>query len=332
MITIPFEQLREQVKQKSGISDEDFNSRIKKKMEELAGLISEEGAAHIVANELGVQLFSGSVVIKVSNLKAGMRHVDLLGKVVRKFDVREFQTQRGAGKVGSFVLGDETGSVRAVLWNKQTDQLAKFNEQDVLKIHSGYVRDNNGTLELHMNDHSDVQINPPGQDVNLTSEHKSLSTQRKKLSELKENDQNAEILVTIVDVYDPRYFTVCPQCNKRVNDANSSSQCATHGSVEPLVSYVSNVVVDDGSDTMRVTLWKRQCENLFKLSSDEMLKFRDFPEQFQDVKHKLLGETVKIVGNVKKNAMFDRIEFQANSMVLDPDPKEELERLEKAEQ
>lgn len=330
---LPLEQVKEHILQKGSISAEELEQRIRKKMQELAGLISEEGAAHIVANELGVQLLSASMSLKVAHLKPGLRNVDLVGKVLRKFDLREFQTARGPGKVASFVLGDETGTVRAVLWNKQAEQLAKLNEGDVTKIHSAYARDNQGRLELHLNDRSELLVNPEGEKVGAVAaftEPLRAAAVRKQLAELREGDENVEILVTIVDVFDPHYFSVCPSCAKRVTESGGSTQCAQHGAVQPAVSYVVNVVGDDGSGTMRITLWKNQAERLLRLPQDAMLRFRDAPEQFQDVKHGLLGETVKFAGRVRNNAMFARLEFTVQLVLLDPDPKEELKRLEEA--
>ena len=67
MIKIHLSQIIEKIKEKSALTEEEINSRIKQKMEQLSGLISEEGAAHIIANELGIKLFeavSGKLQIK----------------------------------------------------------------------------------------------------------------------------------------------------------------------------------------------------------------------------------------------------------------------------
>ena len=331
MLTLPLEQLKERIVNEKQVSREEVESKIKQKLEELSGLISEEGAAHIVANELGLQLSSGSLntTLKIGQLNAGMRNVETVGRVVRKFDVRNFQTERGSGKVGSFVLGDESGSVRVALWHAQADHLEKMSEGDVVKIKSGYTRANNfGSLELHLNERSQLSINPEGEKVTSVVQS-APQAPRKSLHDLKENDQNVEVLFTIVDVFDPRFFSICPQCNKRVVESNAVFSCAVHGAVTPSMSYVLNVLGDDGTDTMRVVLWKSQSERLLGLDEKTIVSYKDFPEKFQDVKQKLLGETVKMIGKVNKNTMFDRIEFQAQLVFLNPDPEEELKRLEK---
>ena len=67
MIKIPLAQIIEKIKEHANISEDEINSKIKAKMEQLSGLISEEGAAHIISNELGIKLFeetSGKLQIK----------------------------------------------------------------------------------------------------------------------------------------------------------------------------------------------------------------------------------------------------------------------------
>ena len=57
MIKIPYDTIIEKIMEHSKLTLEEVNSKIKAKTEQLAGLISKEGAAHIIANELGVKLF-----------------------------------------------------------------------------------------------------------------------------------------------------------------------------------------------------------------------------------------------------------------------------------
>ncbi len=325
MFVLPLDQLKEKIRKEGKISDDELKERIKKKMDELAGLISEDGAAHIIANELGIQLAAASVAVKISSLGAGMRNVDVIGKVLRKFEVRTFQSERGAGKVGSFILADETGTIRVALWNEQADTLEKLKEGDVVKIKGAYTRANNASIELHVNDRTKLTINPEGEMVVLPEKQAAV---RKSLSELKESDQNVEILTTLVDIYEPRYFTVCPQCGKRAFEKDGAALCATHGTVTPQLSYVVNVLGDDGTDTIRIVLWRSQAERLLNMDEKAILQYKDFPEQFADVKHKLLGEMVKFVGRVQKNQMFDRLEFNAQLVFMNPSAEEELKRLQ----
>ncbi|MBD3309936.1 hypothetical protein GF351_01820 [Candidatus Woesearchaeota archaeon] len=326
MIKMPLNDIISKIKEKAGLSEEDINSKIDAKMKQLSGLISKEGAAHIIANELGVKLFeqvSGKLEIK--NILAGMRSVETVGKATAVYDIREFSTDKGSGKVGSFMLGDETGSIRVVCWGGMTDSMKDMKEGDVVKIQGGYVKENQNRKEVHLNDKSRVILNPPGESVGKV---KKVTSVRKKISELRENDSNAEILGTIVQVFEPRFFEICPKCNKRARPDGEKFACSEHGEVIPNYGCVINCNIDDGTENIRAVFFRQQAERLLGKTSEEMLKYKDDPAAFEAVKNDLLGTIVKLVGKVNKNDMFERMDFIANLVFLNPDPGEEIKNLE----
>ena len=101
MFKMPLEELIALIKEKSGMSEQEINSKIDEKLNLLSGLISKEGAAHIVANELGIKLFdSMGGKLQIKNILTGMRNVETVGKVLQKNNIVEFQRKDGAtGKV-----------------------------------------------------------------------------------------------------------------------------------------------------------------------------------------------------------------------------------------
>ena len=203
---------------------------IKSKINELSGLISEEGAAHIIANELGVELVDqDKAKLKIKEIYSGMRKVSTVGKVVRKFDINEFKKGEGTGKVCSLIIGDETGTMRVVFWNEQVDLLDKVNENDIILVKEAYVRDNRGNKEIHLGERGEIEVNPAGELIGEVRQGTSYN--RKKISDLDSGMEGAEILGTVVQVFDPHFFNVCPQCNKRVTEAEGESNCAEHGKV-----------------------------------------------------------------------------------------------------
>lgn len=330
MIQMPYSEIIAKIKEKTNISEAELDSKIKKKLGQLSGLISKEGAAHIVANELGVKVFERiSGKLKIKDILTGMRDVETLGKVQQVFEVREFNTHGRQGKVGSFIIGDETDSIRVVCWGNQADTIATLNQNAIVKIVSGYVRDNQGRKELHLNDRSKLILNPPGETVGEVKQSQKAISQRKKISELAEGDENTELLGTIVRVFEPKFFEVCPECNKRARLREESFVCETHGKVQPDYSYVVNFFLDDGSDNIRVVCFRNQAERLLTMNKQQVLQYKNEPAKFEDVKNNLLGNMVKIVGRVSKNTMFDRLEFISQLVFTNPDPHEEIQKLEK---
>jgi hypothetical protein len=330
MINIPYNEIVKIIVEQSGLSETDVTSKINDKLNQLSGLISKEGAAHIIANELGVKVEPverENETVKIKNVIANMRSVNLFGKVQRKYEIREFNSARGPGKVASLLLGDETGVLRIVFWNDQIDTFEKINENDIIKLENGYSRDNNGRKEIHLNSASNITINPDG--VNIGEVKNVSEAPRKKISDLNSNDSNVEILGTIVQVFDIRFFEVCPECNKRIREGPNGFSCDNHGDVQPSYSYVFNMFLDDGSSNIRVVCFKNQLENLLQKTQDEIVKYKDSPQEFEQVKHDLLGHIVKIQGRVVNNDMFNRLEIISNMVFVDPNPEDEIKRLKK---
>ncbi len=330
-IQIPYERILETIQQKSGLSKEEIESKIDAKLKQLSGLISREGAGHIVANELGVKLIEQiSGKLKIGNILAGMRDVETEGRIVRLFEMRSFETQHGPGRVASFILGDDTGTVRVVLWNNQADKLGQLAENSIVKVIGGYTRsrkDQNGNdrVEVHLNDRSRLITNPAGVEV---AEIKPMFA-RKKIHDLIPEDQQVEVLGTIYQVFDPRFFEVCPQCGKRVRGEDEAFKCEAHGQVTPSYSYVLNLFLDDGTSTIRLVCFREQVLRLLNKSNEEFLAYRQSPESFEQVKNDLLGQIIKVNGRVTRNELFDRLELIAQLVFPNPDPQEELKRLER---
>jgi replication factor A1 len=330
MLKIPLNNIIDKIKQEKGLSEEEINQKIEAKLKQLSGLISREGAAHIIANELGVKIFeqvSGKLQIK--NILSGMRNVETIGKITNKFELREFKTENREGKVANMIIGDETGKIRIVMWGDQAENINKLKEGDIIKIVGGYVRENQGRPEVHMNDRTKLIINPEGETV---GEVKSGPTaERKPIKDLTEGMENVELLGTIVQAFEPRFYTVCPECRKKVTQEGEQFVCQQHNVVTPNFAYVLNLFLDDGTENIRCVFFKNQTDRLLNKTQEEILKYKDNPQDFEPMKTELLGNIVKLVGRVTKNQMFDRLEFVTQLVFLNPDPEQEINKLEKTD-
>lgn len=328
MIDIPYETIISKIKE-TGLSQEEIDSRIKKKLDQLSGLISKEGAAHIVANELNIKLIeTTSGRMKIKDIMSGMRNVDVVGKVTNKFQITDFTRKDGTpSKVGSFIIADETGRMRVTCWGEQADKLSTINEQDIVKIISGYIRDNQGRKEIHVNDSSKIVINPQGETVGDIS-FEAREFERKKISDLVPEMNNVEILGTVVSVEALRFFEVCPECRKRARVKREEFECDSHGVIIPDYNYVMNIIIDDGSGNIRAVLFENMVELALDMDKSKLLEIKDSPEALEE-KNKLSGSIIKIKGRIKKNTMFDRLEFSVQDIDLKPDPHEEMVELDR---
>ncbi len=315
MITIPYDQICSTIIEKKGISKEELDTRIKQKMDQLSGLISKEGAAHIVANELGIKLFDATGgKMKIAKILGGMRDIETVGKVTRKFEIREFQGKMGPGKVGSFIMGDSSGQIRVVLWNDMASMMTKIEEGNILKLIGGYARQNQDRKELHLNAKSRIMINPPGETVEGVAMPEAPA--RTQISNLNPEKGPAEIKATIVQVFELRFYEVCPTCMRKVQQGEGGASCATHGIVTPTYSYVLNFYSDDGTGNVRTVCFGKTVENVTGKSREELLAIREDQTLFDVVRTELLGAQLILNGRANKNEMFDRIEFIAREAKL----------------
>ncbi len=327
MIRMSYDEVLERIQENSKHSKAEIEDMVDKKLKQLSGLISREGAAHIVANQLGIKLVekvSGKLQIK--NVLTGMRDVEVVGRVLRIFPASHFMVDGRKGQVGSMVVGDETGTIRFVLWGDQADNLQKIKENMIVKVKGGYVRERNKQKEIHLANKSNLIINPKGETVEAVKE---LSGNRKRLKDLQEGEDNVEIIGTIVQAFDPRFYEVCPSCGKKVVQRDGAFVCDQHDIVSPSYAYVLNLFLDDGTENIRVVCFRNQALNLLGLEDDKMQNLREKPENFESIKTELLGNIVKFVGRVVKNKMFDRLEFIARFVYINPNPEEEIEYLER---
>ncbi len=329
MISMPYEEIIQTIINKTGISKEELDEKIKKKLDQLSGLISKDGAAHIVANELGIKLFDKlGGKLKIKEIHSGMRDVETTGKVMRIYELREFTTKSGVqGKVASIIIADETGQIRVVLWNDQADLISKIKEGDILRILGAMARDNNDRKELHLSSKAKVIVNPEGVKIDIPIRQESV---RKTISELKGGEQDVELKATIVQVFDIRFFEVCPECGKRAIQKEDGFYCNVHGKVEPRYSNALTLIADDSSGNIRIVTFGNVTAQLLNMSEEEILKFRDNMEEFEDVKNKLLGNIVLFTGRVNRNEMFDRLDFVAR-YVKPLDIEKEIQRMRETE-
>ncbi len=311
------EQIQTIAKQKN-LSVEDIQNKIKEKMNSLGNLISEEGALHIIANELGVSLHEDvSSELTISELTPQLRNVTFFAKVLQKYEMRTFGE---GGKVGNIFVGDASGFTRVTFWNEKTTFFENLKEGDVIQVQNAYTKENNGRIEVHMGNASNCVINPEGKTIEVKERSGSMTAQEKKLVDITAEDSVVSITATIVQVYDPRFFESCPVCNKRLREENGSFVCAEHGPQEPTYNYVLNAFLDDGTDTIRGTLWKEQIQKLFSKSNEDIISLRENTAALEDLKTDVLGQIIKARGKIKINEQYDTKEIVLYEIDVQPHP------------
>ena len=310
-----YDLLIERIAKGAGLEKAEVERRVEAKKAALSGLISKEGAAQIVAAELNVSFEDQD--IKISELMPGMRKINVVGKIINLFPVREFDKNGKQGKVANMIFADETGNCRLVLWDTNHISLIESGEvkQDsVVEIKNGSVRDN----EIHLGSFSEFKKS----DKVIENVKTERVMQEKGIGELVVG-QSVKIRGIVVQMYQPRFYSVCPECNKKAQQEADGYKCEEHGKIQAKDRAIVNFVLDDGEETTRVVLFSDQVNQLIP---EEDLKDVEKAVVFRE---DVLGSEFYISGNVKQNQLFNNIEIIA-SQVEKVDVEQLIEVLEKS--
>jgi len=327
MFKISYEDIVSKIITEKGLSKEEIDTKVDEKIRQLSDLVSREGAAHIIANQLGVKVFEdvSRKELKVNEVIPGLSSVNLNAKVINNFGVRNFDTGSRKGRVTNLVIGDETGIIRLVIWDEKLIDLIEneLSIGDIIKVKGAYVRENSGMGELHLGSKAELEINPDGVEIgNIKETRLGTSFRRKKISDLSEGE-NAELFGVIVQVFEPRFYEACPECNKKISDG----KCVEHGIVVSKEVPILNVFFDDGSGNLRAVFFRDLVSELFEVGDDQLLDVKNDVDLFEELKDKILGRHLLLSGRAIKNQMFDRIEFRVRSIKM-PEPEQIIKELE----
>jgi len=296
-----YEGVLEKIAQISGLEKEEISRRVEAKRAKLAGLISQEGAAQIVAAELGINFDNEK--LKINELLPGMRKVNVVGKVINLFPVRTFTTKKGEeGKVANLFLADETSNVKVVLWDVNHIELIEkgiVDKDKVIEISNGSMRDN----EIHLGSFSEFKLSD--EVLNDVKTEKVVS--EKSISDFKIGE-SLSVRAFIVQAFEPKFFYICPECRKKATQETDGFSCAEHGKVSAEKRALITIVLDDGTETMRAVLFH---ENLPKIGLTEL----ENPERLINQREDLLGKEMIFSGNVRNNKFFDNNEFVIDDVV-----------------
>ena len=300
-MTDNYERILEKIASVSGEEKEEISRRVEAKRAKLAGLISQDGAAQIVAAELGINFDNEK--LKINELLPGMRKVNVVGKVFNLSPVRTFTTKKGdEGKVANLFLADETSNVKVVLWDTNHIELIEKGEvvQDkVVEIVNGSMRDN----EIHLGSFSEFKLSK--EVLNNVKTEKVV--REKNIIDFRVGDDSS-VRAFIVQAFEPKFFHICPECRKKATQEADGFSCAEHGRVSAEKRALITIVLDDGTETMRAVLFH---ENLPKIGLTELENAERLINQRED----LLGKEMVFSGNVRNNKFFNNNEFVISDVV-----------------
>ncbi|ASJ10429.1 replication factor A [Thermococcus sp. P6] len=336
------EQIIEMIRERGGLSKNEVERRIR----EIASRegISEHAAALILAEELGVNLETEGETLHIADLVPGMRGVNVVAGVLRKYPPREYTKKDGSkGLVANVILYDSTGKTRLVLWDGLVTKY--YNELDrgsVVKIIDPVVKEGRNGVELHANFRTRIIIDPDDPrvaEIPPIEEVRSYSYQRKSIGDLVDGDRFVEVRGTIVRLYRVTAYDACPQCRKKVDYDPSTDAwiCPEHGEVQPVKVVIFDFGIDDSTGYIRVTLFGDAAAELIGENPEEIagklkklvedgLTLREAGRKMAEEEYyHLLGKEIVVRGNVLEDK-FLGLMLRASGWD-EVDPRREISRV-----
>ncbi len=188
------------------------------------GLLSEDGAALLVAQDLNVNIDQEKIrPLQIDDLVSDLNNITIGGRVIHKSPIKEFVRADGSsGKFIKLILIDNTGKIFCTAWDAKAEKIAKKELQNkIVKILNGYTRKGiDSAVELHIGDRGDIitsndepEENFPNINVeknsnplqnNLKNESKILDFKLTKISDLTPEIGSVNVLAKILKIGKPR--------------------------------------------------------------------------------------------------------------------------------
>ena|GEM_PF-336790 len=309
------EVLWEQLKKK-GLSDFEIEERIRQKLEEVGGLLTEEGALTIIANELGIT--EEVEYLRIADLTDGMSNVNIIGRVLGVTEPREFQRSNGsAGAVSNVILADKTGKTALTLWDHEVRLTEQIKRGDILKVVDGITKEGKRGVQIYLG-RGKVILNPEDdpriEEIPSLSQLTARPTERKPIADLEEGDKFCEIRATIAKLYNIRFYEACPDCYKRVVFKNNVFYCPhCNKKVDRKRVMIFEAGLDDCTGFIRASFFDRKAEQMLQKSTSEAYyKVKEYLNKGYDVRSaqrqymnevhmNLLGQEILVSGDVTYN-------------------------------
>ena len=323
------DELIAKVVEESELTEEDIEEKVDEKMEEFEGLVSEEGAVHLVAKEHGIQLGEkGSEDLKIENVVPDMRKVMVKGRVLNISDMNTFERDDDEedGRVQNIVLGDDTGTIRITLWDEQTEIANNVDEGDVIEMSGCYtVEDNRGNAELRLGDSATVKM---ADDQDLFEDVKSSSsTEEAKIKEINSEGQSYRAKGMLMAVYTSNpFYRVDPDTGDTVREDDDGNYVTDDGKEveEPNGRLAVSGVIDDGTDNIRAVFFGEQARELLDVSEEDEKEMNT--EAVEEAAEEAKGLEIAVEGRTRYNDYFGRIELLASELEI-VDEKQEIENM-----
>ncbi len=279
--------LLDAISEKTGWDRRQIEDKVKKRVEEFPSL-TEDAAARMLATESGVVPIRRKYEIK--DLKQETNHVNIIGKIRRKFQVREINLKGTKSNIMNLVIDDGTGIMPVVVWDsKKVEVLDKeASEGDELHVVNAYTKNSRltGNQELHLGTGSAIRVTKSAAVKTESGAPQARAFDR--ISDVVEGQKLYRIRCFLMRIFTNTTFIVrCTICKKKVIDA-----CDVHGDKAlSKILYIS-AIVDDGLSSIKATFFDRAAQKLLDFS-----RFKDMGDKLNDLSFSMYELDVTAAAN-----------------------------------
>jgi len=249
--------------------------------------------------------------IKVSGITPDLRGFSSELRVIKVYRPREYS----GGKVSSLVAGDNTGTIRVVLWDEKAELADQLAPGDGVLLQNIYSKSNlNNEPEIHVGKYGNL-LKDNSLVVPTLSELEEKLTREKRVADVDLTDDRVKITGRIVDFDEtrPLLYMTCPSCDKRVQDVGGAYVCDTCGEITPNINLVVSATLEDDSGSIRAVFFKDNAEKILGLGLADVLSVisqtQDNFAPLYEAKSRLLNKSVSLVGRAKYNEFSDQLEL-----------------------
>ena len=146
------------------IGRDELLTMVERKKEESHGLLSDEGAIRLLAQQLSVSPPIGPDLKdqRILSVHAGLNDSTITGQLISVSDVHEFLRSDGTkGKVLRMRVGDSSGQITSVFWDSLADTVAReaLTPGSQVRLLHGYTKFGRaGEVEFHLGSRANLQI------------------------------------------------------------------------------------------------------------------------------------------------------------------------------
>ncbi len=278
-------------------SEEEIWELIEAKRKEMEYLISEEGAAHIVASELGVGVNKKN---SVKSLKNGQKNINISLKVSEVSDAREWSKRGRSGKVKNIIACDETGEIKISLWDEKAE--INLKEGDIIKILGGSAKERNGELELRVGAKSNLIVNPKVAGRRNGGAFEASETARNARFATANIGSSITIKAAMVRLSQREPFFSSPD----------GEQLMISG------------ILDDGDTQIRGVMFRETAEKFLGIKTSNAIKIADKQGYGEVLARAPVGKDFWMLGRIKHNEITDTNEMIVNK-IFEVNPGEEAD-------